>query len=93
VLEECALRTIVARSNPEACSARSNVSVTSPSFIVVQRIPGDDIAREVVQYRAEVKPASTDDLEWSEKRMSASPPRTVSVSEKGERFALVKITQ
>jgi hypothetical protein len=26
-------------------------------------LPGDDVAREVVQYRAEVKPAPADDLE------------------------------
>src|SRR3954447_9983228 len=29
-------------------------------------LPGDNIAREVVQYRAEVKPAPTDDLEIGE---------------------------
>jgi hypothetical protein len=44
----------------------------SPTFIVVQsfqaihrraELPGDDVAREVVQYRVEVKPAPADDLE------------------------------
>ena len=29
-------------------------------------LPGDDVAREVVQYRAEVKPAPADDLEIGE---------------------------
>ena len=33
---------------PLACRAMVKVSVTSPAFIVVQQLPGDDVAREVI---------------------------------------------
>jgi hypothetical protein len=41
------------------------------------QLPGDDVAREVVEHGRQIDPAPANDLEWSRKRMSASPPRTV----------------
>ena len=41
------------------------------------QLPGDDVAREVVEHGRQVHPTPPDDLEWSRKRISASPPRTV----------------
>src|SRR4029077_19829773 len=37
-----------------------------PDFHRCTELPGDDVARKVVQYRAEVKPAPADDLEIGE---------------------------
>ena len=47
---------------PAACSARSSVAVTTRPHRRAE-LPGDDVTREVVQYRAEVEPAPTDHLE------------------------------
>ena len=37
-----------------------------PDFHRRAELPGDEVTREVVQYRAEVKPAPADDLEIGE---------------------------